>query len=76
MQEKLVGIRRNEFGMTQKEFAEFLDIPYGSYTLKERGATIFTSDEMFDISKKLKKPIDKIFSRRKHQNGDKIKQEA
>lgn len=76
MQINLIYIRKQEYGMTQKEFANMVGMAVDTYSKKERGDYPFTSDEMFDISEKLNIPIGKIFSKRKHQIGNKQKQEV
>lgn len=72
MQYKLLDIRKNKYGMTQEEFAKMIGMPLDTYSKKERGERPFKSDEMFDISEIVGEPIGKIFSKRKHRNGDRV----
>lgn len=76
MQIKLYDLRKNEKRLTQKEIADYLGISVVSYREKEKGRIAFNSDEMFKLSYLFEEPMDKIFLPRKHQNGNKEKQEA
>lgn len=70
MQYKLLDIRKNKYGMTQKQFADMIGMPLDTYSKKERGEHQFKSDEMFNISEIVGEPIGKIFSKRKHRIGN------
>lgn len=71
MQSKLLVLRK-ENNITQKELADVLGITVKTYGLKERGAGVFDSDEMWKLSRFFDMPMDQIFLPRSNQNGDKI----
>lgn len=70
MQHKLYGLRK-ESGMSQSDVARALGITTKTYGLKERGESPFDSDEMFQLAKLFRKPMDDIFLPRSHQIGNK-----
>lgn len=76
MQKILWDLRKNEYRLTQQEVADFLGITVQAYRSKEKGVSQFTQDEMFALASFFHRDLDSIFLPRKHQNGDKIKQEA
>lgn len=76
MQKILWDLRKNEYRLTQQEVADFLGITVQAYRSKEKGVSQFTQDEMFALASLFHRDLDSIFLPRKHQNGNKLKQEA
>lgn len=60
MQEKLAAIRRY-FNYSQKDMADLLGVDVRTYINKESGRSQFKANEMFQISRLFKRPIDEIF---------------
>lgn len=60
---KSIKVFRAELGLTQKEFANEIRMPFTTYIKKEKGISKFTLDEAYLISKIYKKDIEYIFFR-------------
>ena len=58
---KKLKILRVNLGLTQEEFAKFIDIPLSTYRKKENGESKFTLDEAYRISKIANGTIEEIF---------------
>lgn len=58
---KKLKILRVNLGLTQEEFAKFIDIPLSTYRKKENGESKFTLDEAYKISKLANGTIEEIF---------------
>lgn len=58
---KKLRILRIELGLTQKEFAELINMPLSTYRKKERGETNFTLEEAYLIANAASKTVDEIF---------------
>lgn len=61
MQKKLYFIRKFDFKMTQQEVANYLGLTLVTYQRKEKGESLFNSNEMFALSKLFKRDIEEIF---------------
>ena len=61
MQKKLYFIRKFDFKMTQQEVANYLGLTLVTYQRKEKGGSLFNSNEMFALSKLFKRDIEEIF---------------
>ena len=61
MQKKLYFIRKFDFKMTQQEVANHLGLTLVTYQRKEKGESLFNSNEMFALSKLFKRDIEEIF---------------
>ena len=70
MQEKLINLRK-VYGLKQQDLADYLKVTLKTYRNKEQGKNLFTSDEMFALSKYFKKPMEEIFLPITHRNGEK-----
>lgn len=62
MQKKLYFIRKFDFKMTQQEVANYLGLTLVTYQRKEKGESLFNSNEMFALSKLFKRDIEEIFT--------------
>ena len=62
MQKKLYFIRKFDFKMTQQEVANYLGLTLITYQRKEKGESLFNSNEMFALSKLFKRDIEEIFT--------------
>lgn len=69
VQKKLIHLR-HVYGYTQKDIAGKLKITPRTYQNKESGKSIFTSDEMFLLSKVFNRKIEDIFLPPTHQLGE------
>ena len=61
MQKKLYFIRKFDFKMSQQEVANYLGLTLITYQRKEKGESLFNSNEMFALSKLFKRDIEEIF---------------
>ena len=61
MQKKLYFIRKFDFKMTQQEVAYYLGLTLITYQRKEKGESLFNSNEMFALSKLFDRDIEEIF---------------
>ena len=61
MQKKLYFIRKFDFKMTQQEVANYLGLTLVTYQRKEKGESLFNSNEMFALSKLFNRDIEEIF---------------
>lgn len=52
---------RKECGLTQTDVAKVLGVSLTTYSNKERGVTLFDSNEMFILANFFKKPMEEIF---------------
>lgn len=58
---KTLKILRVKLGLTQEEFAKYIDIPISTYRNKENCESKFTLEEAYRISKIADKSIEEIF---------------
>lgn len=58
---RTLRVIRAELGVSQKEFAKMINMPFSTYQKKESGRSQFTLEEAYIISSMLNKNIDELF---------------